>query len=101
MELLLKQTIAIKAVVTEDFKKYLRYELKKSTETETETDFFNVLILEKKRNEIKDFELGSLVIQGTVDGFIKVKKGDNLYNKLGGFEIIIKDGIIQDIIEPS
>jgi len=53
--------------------------------------------LEKKINDAKLLPLNSEFIQGTVDGFVDVEKGDNLYKKLGALEVIIKDGIIQEI----
>ncbi len=46
---------------------------------------------------INDLKLESLFLQGTVDGFVSVSEGDNLYEKLGGMEIILKDGIVQKI----
>lgn len=53
--------------------------------------------LQKKIEEAQNLPLGSEFIQGTVDGWVKVKKGDNLYEKLGAMEITIKDGVIQKI----
>lgn len=53
--------------------------------------------LTKKIEEANNLALGSEFIQGTVDGWVKVKKGENLYEKLGAMEITIKDGMIQDI----
>ncbi|MBU0580805.1 MAG: YlqD family protein [Candidatus Margulisbacteria bacterium] len=53
--------------------------------------------LEKKIKDAQLLPLNSEFIQGTVDGFVDVDKGDNLYKKLGALEIIIKDGTIQEI----
>ena len=36
-------------------------------------------------------------VQGMVDGFVSVNPGDHLYEKLGAMEIVIKDGIVQNI----
>jgi len=55
--------------------------------------------LEKKIEEAKNLKLDSEFIQGTVNGFVEVNEGDNLYQKIGKSELIIKDGIIQKIIE--
>ena len=130
----LKRTVTIKAVVTEDFKKYLNYELQNSLKSlddklaqmeiqgkqliemltkqgaldqiasirqqmelerlqqKTSTDE-----LSKRLDEAKNLPLGSEFVQGTIDGFVTVKTGDNLYHKLGAMEIIIKDGVVQDI----
>jgi uncharacterized membrane protein YgaE (UPF0421/DUF939 family) len=53
--------------------------------------------LEKKIKDAQLLPLNSEFIQGTVDGFAEVDKGDNLYKKLGALEVVIKDGIIQEI----
>lgn len=53
--------------------------------------------LEKKIKDAQLLPLDSEFIQGTVDGFVEIEKGDNLYKKLGGLEVIIKDGMIQEI----
>jgi len=55
--------------------------------------------LTKKINEAKGLKIGAEFVQGTVNGFIDVGKGDNLYKLLGGMEIIIKDGVVQEIKE--
>jgi hypothetical protein len=130
----LKRTVTIKAIVTEDFKKYLVFELqnaiknldqkmslvdtqgKKLIETlkdkgaqdqinsinqqinlEKQQKDAAVTDLNKRIEDAKNLALNSEFIQGTVDGFVTVGEGDNLYQKLGALEIIIKDGIIQDI----
>ncbi len=52
---------------------------------------------ESRLNSVTDLQLDSLFVQGTVDGFVSISEGDNLYEKLGGMEIILKDGIVQKI----
>lgn len=131
----LKRTVTIKAIVTEDFKKYLIHELNNSVNSLDEklkqmeiqgkqlidtltqqnaTEQINSIKqqmslerqqqqsakdeLTKRIEEAKNLPLESEFVQGTIDGFTSVKKGDNLYQKLGALEIIIKDGIVQDII---
>jgi hypothetical protein len=130
----LKRTVTIKAIVTEDFKKYLKYELdtaikdvekkvddignqaKQLVETlnkEGANDQIQSieqqLKLEKQqqanvvndlKNRIKEaegLEIGSEFVQGTIDGFVGVKPGDNLYQKLGALEIVVKDGVVQEL----
>jgi hypothetical protein len=51
----------------------------------------------KKIDEAKKLKIGSEFVQGTVNGWVTIKKGDNLYKKLGATEIIIKDGVIQEL----
>lgn len=55
--------------------------------------------LEKKIEEANNLKVDSEFVQGTVNGFVDVKEGDNLYQKIGKSELIIKDGIIQKIVE--
>ncbi|MFC1483020.1 YlqD family protein [Candidatus Margulisiibacteriota bacterium] len=57
--------------------------------------------LEKRKAEADTLAIGSEFLQGTIDSFVDLKKGDNLYKKLGGMEVIIKDGEILDIREPQ
>jgi len=50
-----------------------------------------------KIEEAKKLELGSEFVQGPLEGPVNVELGDNLYKKVGGAEIIVKDGVIQEI----
>jgi DNA repair exonuclease SbcCD ATPase subunit len=50
-----------------------------------------------KIEEAKRLQIGSEFVQGPLEGPIHVSVGDNLYKKIGGAEIIVKDGIIQEI----
>lgn len=131
----LKRTVTIKAVVTEDFKKYLTYEIQNSIKSLDDklqqmeiqgkqliemltkqggSDQINSIKqqmdmeriqqrsakeeLVKRMDEAKGLPLDSHFVQGTIDGFVTVKVGDNLYQKLGALEIMIKDGLVEDII---
>ena len=47
--------------------------------------------------EAKKLQIGTEFVQGPLEGPVTVKPGDNLYKKVGGAEIIVKDGIIQEI----
>lgn len=53
--------------------------------------------LTKKIEEAKKLKIGAEFVQGTVNGWVTIKKGDNLYKKLGATEIILKDGVIIEI----
>jgi polyhydroxyalkanoate synthesis regulator phasin len=53
--------------------------------------------LEKKTKDASLLPLNSEFTQGTLDGTVEVNVGDNLYEKLGGLEIIIKDGVILEL----
>jgi hypothetical protein len=50
-----------------------------------------------KIEEAKKLVVGSEFVQGPLEGPVDVKVGDNLYKKIGGAEILVKDGIIQEI----
>jgi hypothetical protein len=53
--------------------------------------------LQAKMEEAKKLVLNTEFIQGPLEGPVNVKIGDNLYKKIGAAEIIVKDGIIQEI----
>ncbi len=53
--------------------------------------------LSLKIEEARRLTVGSEFVQGPLEGPVKVGIGDNLYKKVGGAEIIVKDGIIQEI----
>jgi len=53
--------------------------------------------LAKKIDEAQALKLGAEFVQGTVNGWVTVEKGDNLYKKIGALELIVKDGIVQEI----
>lgn len=130
----LKRTVTIKAIVTEDFKKYLKHELTnsikgmdhklqqmeiqgkqlidsltKQSANEQVNSIKQQMELERQQHkqaksdltrritESENLELNSEFVQGSVDSFVDVNKGDNLYEKLGAMEIIIKDGIVQEL----
>jgi len=130
----LKRTVTIKAIVTDNFRQYLKQELSQAIndldsklnevvtqgnklieqlEKQGQVDQVKVIQqqmemdkqqqiaakadLEKRIGESDTLSLGSEFVQGTIDGFVSVKEGDNLYEKLGAMEIIIKDGIVQQI----
>ena len=130
----LKRTVTIKAIVTDDFKKYLKQEIQQAVadldkkleevmvqggrlveqlKSQGQTEQLTVIQqqmemdrqqqaaakdeLQKKLQESELLALNSEFTQGTIDGFVSVKPGDNLYEKLGALEIVVKDGIVQDI----
>lgn len=50
-----------------------------------------------KIEDAKKLQLNTEFVQGPLEGPVDVALGDNLYKKVGGAEIIVKDGIIQEI----
>jgi len=50
-----------------------------------------------KIEEAKKLAIDSEFVQGPLEGPVKISIGDNLYKKVGGAEILVKDGIVQEI----
>jgi hypothetical protein len=55
--------------------------------------------LQARLREVEGLALNSEFPQGTVDSFAEVNIGDNLFQKLGRTEIVVKDGIIIEVRE--
>ena len=53
--------------------------------------------LQSKIEEAKKLVLNTEFIQGPLEGPTVVKTGDNLYKKIGAAEILVKDGVIQEL----
>lgn len=50
-----------------------------------------------KIEEAKRLQLNTEFVQGPLEGPVTVSVGDNLYKKVGGAEILVRDGIIEEI----
>jgi hypothetical protein len=57
--------------------------------------------LQMRLREAEALELNTEFTQGTVESLVEVSIGDNLFNKLGRAEILVKDGIILEIREEA
>lgn len=55
--------------------------------------------LTMRLREAEQLALNSEFMQGTMEGTVEVGVGDNLFNRIGRTEIIVKDGIILEIRE--
>ncbi len=61
---------------------------------------------EQKRNllqqqaQVRELEMEQIVEQGQIDSFCDLKVGDNLVSKMG-LSILVRDGIVEEIEEPS
>lgn len=55
--------------------------------------------LQMRLREAEALQLNTEFTQGTVESLVEVKIGDNLFNKLGRAEILVKDGLILEIRE--
>ena len=123
-QVILKRQVITKAVVTEKFIAFLKNELQANIQQYTKrideiaaqlnsinaTDsLYGQLQQEKQEAQayidsedaqkkfIDELKLKSLYSQGPVDGFVTVSVGDNLYEKLGGIELIVEDGVVKKI----
>lgn len=124
--LTLKRNVGVKVIVTESYKKIMILELNQTitglqrrveglkealASGEGSRDYLSQLQAEKRKAQVtiedllvkienaKRLEIGSEFRQGMIEGYATVEKGDNLYEKLASLEIVVKDGIIQDIIQ--
>ncbi|MCX7957613.1 MAG: YlqD family protein [Deltaproteobacteria bacterium] len=132
----IKRVITVKAIVTENFKKSLLSELKKTRENiniqimqiESEArvyleqlkqsgDLMRAQMIEGQLAETKErytqgleelnakiaeaerLVYGTLYPQGQLEGEVEISTGDDLYKKIAGAEIIVKDGIVEKIVE--
>lgn len=55
--------------------------------------------LQMRLREAESLQLNMEFTQGTVESLVEVNIGDNLFDKLGRAEILVKDGIILEIRE--
>ncbi len=56
-----------------------------------------VMDLEAKKAEVAKLELGSVYVQGALEGTVEVKVGDNLFEKISSTSILVQDGVILSI----
>jgi hypothetical protein len=50
-----------------------------------------------QQSALAELPIGSVVTQFTVENTIEVRLGENIFQRLEGGEILVKDGIIQEI----
>ena len=55
--------------------------------------------LKHKLEQVKQLEIDSLFVSGTYDAPVKIEVGDDIRAKLSQAEIVVKDGIVVQIIE--
>ena len=53
--------------------------------------------LAERAADTEQLVIGSEYPRGTIEGFIDVSVGDNLFEKLAGFQVIVKDGRVIEI----
>ncbi len=55
--------------------------------------------IQRQIEESAKLELGSEYPRGTIEGVVDLNVGDDLFKKLNGTEIVVKDGVIVEIRE--
>ena len=53
--------------------------------------------LQERQQDVNTLTVGDRVTYMQLEGYVDLKEGDNLRDRLGRAEIIIKDGVIQEI----
>jgi hypothetical protein len=53
--------------------------------------------LQERLAEYQALELGTEFVRGLLEGTVEIQKDDNLVEKLGRAEIVVKDDIVQEI----
>jgi hypothetical protein len=52
-----------------------------------------------RRREVEVLEIGTEYPRGTIEGYVDIAIGDNLFAKLAGYQVVVKDGTVIDIRE--
>ena len=55
--------------------------------------------IEEQLEQADKLEVGSEYPRGVVEGFVEIKEGDNLLQKLAESQIVIKDGVVVEVRE--
>lgn len=53
--------------------------------------------LQEREGEITGLVIGDEYPRGTLEGVAEISLGDNLFEKLAGVQIVVKDGVVVDI----
>ena len=55
--------------------------------------------IDTRLREVEKLEIGNDYRRGAIESFVEVNVGDNLYQKLGGAEVVVKDGVVVEFRE--
>ncbi|OGI04264.1 MAG: hypothetical protein A2Y25_09325 [Candidatus Melainabacteria bacterium GWF2_37_15] len=55
--------------------------------------------LQFQKDNIDHLSLNNVIVTGSLENYVELKPGENLYEKFKQAEILVKDGVIQDIID--
>lgn len=121
--MLIRRQVAVKVIVTEDFKRELIERLRQAMEKDglsrellesqglghvaelhdadpEKTEVFRRAVkagLAQRLTTAERLDIGSEYHQGTLEGLVEIRPGDMLQEKVHGAEIVIKDGCVVEI----
>jgi hypothetical protein len=55
--------------------------------------------LQDRRTETEKLAIGSEYPRGTIEGVVDISVGDNLFQRLAGYQLVVKDGVVVEIRE--
>ena len=53
--------------------------------------------LQERAGDVDKLEIGSEYPRGNIEGLVEISVGDNLFEKLAGYQLIVKDGTVIEI----
>jgi hypothetical protein len=53
--------------------------------------------LQEQSEEVRNWKLGEEKLRGTLESTVDINEGDDLWEKLRGAEIVVKDGVVVEI----
>ncbi len=85
--------------ITEAKRQGITDQVRKELNLERERQSQVRLNLQRKLDEVTQLEIDSIFASSTYDAPVKIEVGDDIRTKLSQAEIIVKDGIVVDVIE--
>ena len=85
--------------ITEAKRQGITDQVRKELNLERERQSQVRLNLQRKLDEVTQLEIDSIFASGAYDATVKIEVGDDIRTKLSQAEIIVKDGIVVDVIE--
>jgi hypothetical protein len=55
--------------------------------------------ISRQIEEVEKLDLGDEYPRGTIEGVVELSEGDNLFEKLSGSQIVVKDGVVIEVRE--
>lgn len=74
-------------------------QIREETRQERENQAEVLFNLRHRLEQVKQLEIDEFFVSGTYDAPVKIEVGDNVRTKLSQVEIIVKDGVVIQILE--